>query len=245
VELGEWGVEIVAGSGLPVPEEMPVVGTLPVRTDFYNARGWRQVDMQYTCIPDPVYPWDPSLVKKIWEFAPDTVPMWVHWVFRSPRDEEGERDVIFGRHALGRAIRPARGDLIPFRCAMPTMPCQGITFERPNAIWFIHQGEAPTEKHVDLPGDYLPFDMGLVMKAWDSWAGADTKTEDEFKEELREELYRRPLREAAKRKAERDADMAERNADFAEYAKRKLDGVSDAEIDAFRAYWDFMRAQVK
>ncbi len=243
MELGEWGAEIVAGSGLPAPREMPVTGTLPVRTDFYSARGFRQVAMEYTCVPDAVYPWDARLMKKIWEFAPDAVPMWVNWVFRTPQDEEDPHDVVFGRHALGRVIRPARSDLIPFQCAMPDMPCQGIRFKRPNAIWFIHQDEAPKEKNVDLPGDYLPFDMGLVMKAWDSWAEASNQTEEEFKEELREELYRRPLREAAERKAKRDLEMAERNKDFAEYFKKKIETVSDSEIEAFQDYWAHIRQQ--
>ncbi|MCP4900223.1 MAG: hypothetical protein GY906_24895 [bacterium] len=236
MDLGEWGAEIVPGQGLPVPEEMPVTGTLPVRTDFASARGYRYVDMQYTCIPDPAYPWDPRLVKKIWEFAPDAVPMWVHWVFRTPRNLTGEQDVVYGRHALGRVIKPARSDLFPFRCDMPSMPCSGITFERPNAIWFIHQGEAPTEEYLDLPGDYLPFDMGMVMKAWDSWAGADNKTEEEFKSELREELYERPLREAAARREAREEEMEERNKDFANYAKKVMDRISDSEIETYQKW---------
>ena len=236
MDLSEWGAEIVADQGgLPIPEEMPVVATLPVRTDFHSARGYRQVAMEYTCIPDAVYPWDARLMKKIWEFAPDTVPLWINWVFRTPRNETGEKDVVFGRHGLGRAIRPHRSDLIPFRCAMPTMPCNGITFEQPNAIWFIHQGDSPSEKNVDLPGDYLPFNMDMVMKAWDSWANASHQTEDEFKEELRDELYRIPLLKAAERREDRDAEMAERNRDFSAYAKRVIEKISDSEIEAYQA----------
>jgi hypothetical protein len=233
VELGEWGAEIVADG--QVSEEMPVVATLPVRTDFHSARGYREVAMEYTCVPDAVYPWDARLMKKIWEFAPDTVPLWINWVFRTPRNETGEQDVVFGRHGLGRAIRPHRSDLIPFRCAMPTMPCNGITFEQPNTIWFIHQGDSPSEKNVDLPGDYLPFDMGMVMKAWDSWADASHQTEEEFKEELRDELYRIPMQKAAERREVRAVESAEQNRDFAAYAKKVIARISDTEIEAYQA----------
>lgn len=237
MDFTEWGVDLVAGDGIPLPDEMPVTGVIPARTDFHNARGWRQVAMEYTCIPDAEYPWDPRLVRKVQEFAPDAVPMWVHWVFRSPQDEEDPHDVIFGRHALGRVIKPARSDLIPFRCAMPTMPCQGITFERPNAIWFIHQGDSPSDQNVDLPGDYLPFDMGMVMKAWDSWAGAANQTEEEFKAELREEIYERPLREAEARREARAEEWEARSRDFAKYAKKVIDSISDSEIEAFQQHW--------
>jgi hypothetical protein len=192
--------------------------------------------MEYTCIPDAVYPWDASLMKKVLEFSPDAVPLWIHWVFRTPEDQENPHDVVFGRHGLGRAIKPARSDLIPFRCSMPTMPCQGITFEKPNAIWFIHQGDSPTEQYVDLPGEYLPFDMGMVMKAWDSWAGADTQTEEEFKEDLRDELYRIPMQKAEERREVSAEEMEERNRDFAEYAKKIIDNISDTEIAAYQAW---------
>ncbi|NIN66111.1 MAG: hypothetical protein GTO63_15735 [Anaerolineae bacterium] len=234
MDLTEWSAEITPGAGLPVPREMPVVGTLPARTDFHTARGYRYIGMFYTCVPDALYPWDPKLVKLIQEFAPDTVPMWVHWVFRTPRDIENEQDVVFGRHALGRVIKPARTDLVPFHCEMPTMPCQGLTFERPNAIWFIHQGDSPRDEYLDLPGAYLPFDGGLVKKAWDSWAGADNKTEKEWKEELKEEMINRPYREYVKQKEARAAEMAERNRDFAQYARRVIEKVSDSEIEAYQ-----------
>lgn len=234
MDLSEWSAEIVPGAGLPVPAKMPVIGTVPVRTDFHTARGYRFIGMFYTCVPDPVYPWDPKLMKLIREFAPDAVPLWVHWVFRTPRDIEDERDVIFGRHALGRVIKPARTGLTPFRCDMPTMPCQGLTFEKPNAIWFIHQGDSPRDEYLDLPGCYLPFDGGMVKKAWDSWAGADNKSEKEWKQELKEEMIDRPYREYLRQKEARAAEMAERNRDFAEYAKKVIDKISDVEIEAYQ-----------
>jgi hypothetical protein len=237
MDVTQWSAEIVPGKGLPTPAQMPVVGTVPVRTDFASARGYRYIGMFYTCIPDPAYPWDPRMVRLIQEFAPDTVPLWVHWVMRSPRDKVGEKDVVYGRHALGRVIKPARTDLFPFRCAMPTMPCQGMTFEKPNAIWFIHQGDSPSGEYLDLPGDYLPFDSTIVSKAWDSWAGAQNTTEKEFKEELREELINRPMRESAARRAYRDWEMGQRNQDFATYAKKVMDErISGPEIDTYRKW---------
>jgi hypothetical protein len=243
VDFSEWSSEITAGSGLPGPKEMPVTATIKPKTDFYSAPGFREVTVEYTCIPDPMYPWDPKVLQAIWEFAPDTVPMWVHWVFRTPEVEQNPHNVVFGRHALGRVIKPARTGLTPFRCAMPTMPCQGLTFEKPNAIWFIHQGDSPSDEYVDLPGEYLPFDMEMKRKAYDSWAGADNLTEEEWKAVLRKEMIEDPMEATEKRAAEREAEREERNRDFAEYAKKVIPTISDSEIEAYQAHWRRLAAK--
>lgn len=243
MDFGEWSAEITAGSGLPGPKEMPVTAAIKAKTDFYSAPGYREVAVEYTCVPDPVYPWDPKLVREIWKFAPDTVPMWVHWVFRTPEEKENPHNVVFGRHALGRVIKPARTDLMPFQCGMPTMPCQGLTFEKPNAIWFIHQGDSPSDEYVDLPGEYLPFDMGMVKKAYDSWGGAYNMTEAEFKKALWKEMVKDPMAETEKRAEERLAEREERNRDFAEYARKVIPTISDSEIEAYQAYWRELAAK--
>lgn len=197
----------------------------------HTAPGWREVDVAYSCIPDPVYPWDPVVMRAIQEFAPDAVPMWVHWVFLSPGDTGNPQLVVFGRHALGRRIRNMTSELEPFRCAMPTMPCQGLTFERPNRIWFIHEG-SPNPEHPSLPGTFLPFDGSILDRAKRSAIGF-RMTEKEFIEHLRDEWIERErkAKEARKRQLEEDLDYRQR--DFERYARRQVESISDVEADEY------------
>lgn len=193
-----------------------------------SAPGWREIDTQYTCVPDPTYPWDPKIMKAIQEFAPDAVPLWVHWVFMSPKETGNPQLVVFGRHALGRAVRNPGSQLEPFRCLMPTMPCRGLTFTKPNRIWFIHEG-SPDERYLDLPGSYLPFDGSILDRAKRSSTGFQM-TEKEFIESLRAEFIekQRAAEEAALRA--REEDMAARDADFMDYAVKQFERISEVEM---------------
>ena len=181
--------------------------------------------MEYSCIPDPVYPWDPVIMKRIREYAPDAVPMWVRWIFRSPEEDTNPHDVVFGRHALGRAPKNARVGQIPFQCDMPTMS----KYDRPTMIWFIHEGARPKEKYVDLPGEYLPFDDALLERVKENSVGF-RMSDEEYKIYLKKELIEN-VREGQQRRSKMIADdMEARNRDFDAYAQKIFDSLSDVEI---------------
>jgi len=192
-----------------------------------TAPGWREIDVAYSCIPDPTYPWDPQVMRAILEVAPDAVPMWVHWVFLSPHETGNPQVVVFGRHALGRRIRNQTSELEPFRCAMPTMPCQGLTFERPNRIWFIHEGSTHPE-HPDLPGTFLPFDGSILDRAKKSAIGF-RMTEKEFIQSMKEEFIEREREAKALRRKQLDEDMEYRHRDFEAYATKQVANISEVE----------------
>jgi hypothetical protein len=212
---------------LPSAEQMPVA-RLPLRHSPDTARGYREVDTQYSCIPDAAYPWDPDAVRAIQRFMPDAVPMWVQWIFMVPNSREL---VVFGRHALGRSIKEPGRDLLPFRCAMPTMPCKGLTFERPNRIWFIHEGDRNRD-YPDIPGTFLPFNDGLVHRAWES-ARYMKMSEKEFREAMEQELIRDVEVARARKRALHDADMEARDKDFHGYADKLLETISDVERNEY------------
>lgn len=231
MNIEDWAIGITPGGleEVQAPDSQRPSVSIPVRTGFHNARGYRHVKTEYSCIPDSQYPWNPEIIKKIWEFAPDVTPLWVRDIYRG----QDNKDVVFGRHGLGRYVAN-RVEFIPFRVEMPTMPCQGISFNKPNMIWFIHQGADINPEFRDLPGAYLPFDEGLLYKAKYSWGG--NYTEKEYKALLRKELIEDPLEEARKRKQAQDDDMAYRNRDFARYAAKVLESLSDVEtLELLRA----------
>lgn len=189
--------------------------------------------MEYSCVPDSAYPWDPQIMKAIREFVPDAVPMWVHWVFLSPHETGNPQVVVFGRHALGRKIRNVVSELEPFRCAMPTMPCQGLTFERPNRIWFIHEG-SPNPQYSDLPGAFLPFDGSILDRAKKSAIGFQM-TEKEFVESMKAEFIEKERVAKALRKQQIEDDMESRRRDFEAYASKQFERISESEAKGYLA----------
>jgi len=218
-------------TGLPSGVKAPPPISYPVASSPFTAPGWREIDVAYSCIPDPVYPWDPVVMKAILEFAPDAVPMWVHWVFLSPQETGNPEVVVFGRHALGRRIQNKTSELEPFRCAMPTMPCQGLTFERPNRIWFIHEGSTHP-KNPDLPGAFLPFDGSILDRAKKSATGF-RMTEKEFIESMKKDFIEKERAATELRKKQVQDDIEYRSRDFEAYARRQLDKVSDVEAKEY------------
>lgn len=219
-------ISMGAPVGLPLPKLTHKVADSPA-----TAPGWREVDVAYSCIPDAAYPWDPVVMKAIQEFAPDAVPMWVHWVFLSPHETGNPQVVVFGRHALGRRIQNMTSELEPFRCAMPTMPCQGLTFERPNRIWFIHEGST-NPRYPDLPGTFLPFDGSILDRAKKSAIGF-RMTEKEFVEAMREEFIEKERRARDLRRQQLADDMEARHRDFEAYAKKQMERISDVEAKEY------------
>lgn len=217
-------------SGIEI-REMPRPMSYEVADSPASAKGWREMEVVYSCVPDPAYPWDPTVMRAIREFAPDAVPMWVQWVFLSPGDTGNPETVVFGRHALGRAIRNLTSELEPFRCAMPSMPCQGLTFERPNRIWFVHEG-GPSPQSPALPGSFLPFDGSILDRARRSAIGF-RMTEKEFVEEMRRELIDRRREEEDRSRKALEEDMEARDKDFQAYADKQWEKISEVEASEF------------
>lgn len=213
------------------PEDGPTLG-YRVADSFASAPGYREMDVVYSCVPDPAYPWDPQVMRAIREFAPDAVPMWIQWVFMSPGETGNPEVVVFGRHALGRTIQNLTSELEPFRCAMPTMPCQGLTFERPNRIWFVHEG-APHPQYPDLPGSYLPFDGSILDRAKKSAIGF-RMSEKEFVEYMRQEFIEKAREEKDRRRAALEDDLEARRRDFEAYADKQFERISEVEAAEFQ-----------
>lgn len=229
MELSEWasGIQL---EQVPVAPSMLPRARVPFRDSFYTAPGYREIGMFYSCVPDPAYPWDPRVMREIQKLAPDAVPLWVHWVFLSPQETGNPKIEVFGRHALGRVIRNQRGYLEPFRVLMPTMPCQGLTFEKPNDIWFIHQGPMGRHpKYKDLPGDYLPFDHNLLAKVEDL-SGGFRMTEKEFREHLVDQLITQPIKAELMRNFLAQREHALKRREVLRYVDKQYDKLSDGEV---------------
>jgi hypothetical protein len=227
MKLEDWSEGVIPNAlaqAVPhTPEQMPTA-YLPLRDSPENARGYREVDIIYSCVPDSAYPWDADKVKAIQEVIPDAVPMWVQWVFLRPNSKE---KVVFGRHALGRCIKEPGREHLPFRCAMPTMPCNGLTFERPNRIWFIHEGDRNRD-YPDIPGTFLPFDDTIVHRAKES-ARYMKMSEREYRAAMEKELITDVHDERARRRESLMDDLDARDKDFHSYADKVLEQISDVE----------------
>lgn len=227
MELADWSVGVVPEVG-----DGPAFPTLhiPVKDSFDSAPGWRDLGTYYTCVPDAQYPWDPVVMKRIQEFAPDAVPLWVQWVFRSPGADSHVE--VFGRHALGRVLDKGRTDTYPFRVHMPTMPVLGMTFQKPNNIWFVHDG-APHPTCKELPGNYLPFDDTILDRARQSAIGM-RMTEEEYTAYLKQKFVFGKLEARDARRAAYAKDLLERREHIRAYAQRQYDQISDVEWEQIR-----------
>jgi len=230
LELADWSAGVAPDALKPVlrsPGDVESVFTKR-RDSFHTAPGFREVAVEYTCIPDSMYPWDPFIMKEINRIAPDAVPMWVRWAFRSPEEYEDVGTVVYGRHALGRHVEHLASDIDQFQCPMP----DGVTFKKPNRVWFIHEGPRPTEKYVDLPGDYLPFDHSIYAKAVEMAEGFKMSLK-EYKKELFDQFVHAADRAKTKRRLAIADDMEQRSKDWHKYADKIIERISDVEIDEY------------
>lgn len=214
-------------------EEKPAPFTLkvPIRDSFHKAPGYREIGWLCQVIPDAMYPWDPDAVRRIREFVPDVVPLWVQWIFLSPADTGAPKVTVFGRHALGRSVEQ-RGWLPPFKVAMPSS-WPGLRFRRPNLFWFLHEGENRDPRYRDLPGSYLPFDDTIVDRAWRSWAGGQNMTDKEYRELLRRDLLEPAERREKKKEKAEEERVRVWDEDVGPYVQRQLDQVSDVEREEY------------
>ncbi len=207
----------------PTPAQMP-----SLKYTVGKIHGWLEIGQFYSCIPDAAYPWDPVVMKAIWEFAPDAIPMWVQWVFHTPPEDSESEIVIYGRHALGRKIWHPQSEVLPFPCAMPTMPCLGLTFEKPNKIWFVHTG-GDNPRSRDLPGNYLGFDDTMLDRAKRS-ADGFKMSDEEYRQQLREEYLEGPKRRREALRAAYEEELGYAHADLERYTAKQMENVSDVEI---------------
>lgn len=230
MNFSEWSEGVVpnVAQARVLPSLLPK-GRVRIRDSFYTAPGYREIGMFYSCVPDPAYPWNPMIMREIRKLAPDAVPLWVHWVFMSPQETGNPKLEIFGRHALGRVIKQQRRELTPMRVLMPTMPCQGLWFERPNDIWFIHQGRMGEHpKYKDLPGDYLPFDHDLLAKVQDM-AKAFRMTDAEYREHLRKIMIEEPIAADQLKVKQAREQRLYKEADLGRYLDKQYEKVSEVE----------------
>lgn len=192
--------------------------TMPVRDSFHTAGGWRELGVSYSCIPDPVYPWSPEVLKAIWEFDPGVIPLWVRWAFLSPDGEV----VVFGRHAIGRRVRDPHTAIWPMQVEMPSFPCNGVRFERPNLIEMILLGD-PDPRAADLPGAYQPFNWNLYKLLRKSYLETSVK-----------ELAKRTIHDPEARRQEElsklRAEQAYIRKDVEKFIEKQLDNLSEVQL---------------
>jgi hypothetical protein len=137
-------------------QEQGKSGVMSMRTSQREA-GWVDDGMEFSCIPDAVNPWDPEVLKAIWTFDPGAIPLWIRWKFR--RFDGANTEVqVFGRHGIGRYTANPHADLPCFACTMPSMPCQGVKFEKPNLIELILM---KNDSKDDSPGSFVPWNWDL------------------------------------------------------------------------------------
>jgi hypothetical protein len=194
---------------------------IPLRDSPHTARGWREIDIEYSCVPDAANPWDPRVVRAIWAFFPNIVPMWVRWIFLGPNATE---PTVFGRHALGLVIKDKAREFVSFKCDMPPMPCQGLTFERPTAIKKILMGEPPSDA-LDLPGIYQPFDMTVCH---DLVYREVTLSPKEAKKRFRDDV----LEGRARRHEQNVREDLRRREELDRFVERKLANMGESEMES-------------
>jgi hypothetical protein len=197
--------------------------TAPIRDSFHTAPGYRELSVEYSCIPDPLYPWDPAVLKAIWTFDPRVVPLWVRDVYLSPADTGEPEVVVFGRHGIGITIDNPSTQPTPMPCTMPSMPCQGVSFKAPSTVILVwHSGLfGYTQQHVDLPGEYMPFDMGLYHYLRASYLDNATSKDVIYDvvegQRLRHEKLKQRINE----------ELEYRMKDVGQYADKQLEKVSE------------------
>ena len=234
MSFADWANDIPDEMTRLIPQGSKFVETKrrPVLSK-HMAPGYRTIYSEYSCIPDVAHPWDPAIMQAIWRFAPNFVPMWEKRALL-PQGSQSDADVIVvGRHALGRVLRTQRSWLPGLRVKMPTMPCMGLTFDRPNELAFVHQDVHEEGVSRDLPGPYLPFDGTILRKAADLALGY-SMSDKEYRDFLMRTLVEEPFEAEMRRRAEVEEDMEARDRDFQPYARKQRERISDVEMGEFQ-----------
>lgn len=200
------------------PAREPI--TLPLRDSPHTAPGWREVGMFFTMVYPPGCEPNADAVAAMRRAHPDMVPLWVNWVFRSPADE-GDEEVKFGRHAVGRVVDDPHGVLEPLHItATPTYN----PLPKPTILEAIFQGpKDPTSKWSDLPGAYKPFDwevFGWILENY----GIKTAAE------VYEAKVARPARARAAVLKAKQEEAAYIKRDVGRFVEKQLAKVSEVEM---------------
>lgn len=193
--------------------------------NFPERQGWVEKGLYFTCKPNVEHPWRPEIIKAIWEFDPNVIPCWVNWVFDAPKEQsDGRQEVVFGRHVIARYVDDPQEDIDEFPCDMPTMPCQGITFKKPNRLVTVLMKK---NEQNDLPGEYIDLDWTIV-----EWLRASFVREQSTKE-LAKAYVDAARREYNKRKAQLVDEWEYRGRDLKRFVDKKLANVSEVEIKEY------------
>lgn len=148
--------------------------SVPLGDGDYDAPGFLHLGQFYSCVPDPAFPWEPTVLAAIREIIPDAVPLVIRSVWRwSNYAEKGyiDEEMVLTHHGIGRAIQDPWHKLHDFRCEMPSAPLAGFVIPgrnlsdcRPNYIetYWMHSEIKPFGH--DLPGLPLPFDWRLFNR---------------------------------------------------------------------------------
>lgn len=180
--------------------------------------GWIDEGMEISCVPDAVHPWDPNVLKAIWSFDPGAIPIWIRWKFRR-FDREDNSVKIFGRHGIGRYTASPKTDLPRFACEMPSMPCQGVTFAKPNLIELILMKH---DSQDDSPGSFVPWN-------WDLYHFLRARYKERTPKELRKVVTDKLEREQKAREHLR-AEWAYQMADIQKFAEKKMEQAGELEL---------------
>lgn len=193
--------------------------------------------VSYSCVPHPVYPWDPSVLRQLWQIDQDFRPLWINYVYKM----SNKTTRIVGRHGIARKVNPevlrmTNPELILLSdVKMPTMPCQGVTFDAPNfepIQWYLND-ETTEGPH---KGSYLPFTSELVQWVRENYF---VLSPAEFKKQFVTDVREKRSEAGAKVRQEHQRMHDELN----RYVNKVLEHTSDAEIK--EAYMPYALGQFK
>jgi hypothetical protein len=231
MSLQDWAAGMDGHPLIPQGAQLRATTRRPVLSK-HMAPGYRTIKTEYTCIPDVAHPWDPGVMRAIWRFAPNFVPMWERRVLLPTGATSDTDAIITGRHALGRVIRNQRGWLPELRVTMPTMPCQGLMFDQPNDLAFVHEDELEEGQSRDMPGPYLPFDNTILRKAADLAIGY-SMSEKEYREFLDQAIVQDDFEAYLGRIQDMENDLEARDREFQPWAQKQTERISDVERQEF------------
>lgn len=193
-----------------------------------KVRGYIYIGAFYTCVPNPLYPWDPAVVRAMRTLYPDFQPLWVNYVYQSPLDTQ-KREIVVGRHAYGYSKGFPNHDVeIP----LPSRPFGGIKVDHPSRIED-DLSLGYKQEFNDLPGDYLPFGWWLYNAFLREGTPAGRAGTDAAVELVMQ-------RNLARAKATEEADKAERKAEwneFLDHQQKVYEQAGDAEISGYEKAW--------
>ncbi len=187
-------------------------------TDFHSAPGWREVGMEFSCIPDALHGWDETVVGNIRKIDSTFVPVKINWVFLSPSDTGNPQEKVFVRYGLARKVDDPHGELAPMNVLMPTKG----KLPRPNKLVVIFQGPRKKEKYCDLPGEFVPLDGAVYQWFVDNYGQQDPE------EVMTIIQAQREAHEKRKQKLQDEMDYVQKDLD--KYTQKMLDRTSEIEL---------------